>query len=390
MEPLRSQLADTQGELTKKTLQVRQLRADHKTALNNWALEKQGFAEKLQQLENEVKRLRQSNAAAGDSAKLPPRAREDGKQADGTSYFSAPISEGVEKTRGGDDDTVVITRSRMQEVESRFKKVTNELAEKTKLCEDLQRRVQAQGGNPDGAGSCELTDDQIKERWQELRAKIRTLSVEQFNDKIQPKLVPEKGRAEFEHLSAQWKSYMTSGHLTSYIFRALIWRYLYTCLFDKYCRVWGKEHGDAATKLSGLFSSKASDTDFQEWRMHTGRMFHKVCAPDQGVVNDVTTKIFDAIAIFATGTDTEALKKTVKEIVAAAAELSTIFARSRFSALMSDSPGSTLTHGFPCNEAIMEVKGKFGSDTTVDIMISPCLLKKEAHYTVLVKAEVIC
>ncbi|KAI0381749.1 hypothetical protein F5Y04DRAFT_254271 [Hypomontagnella monticulosa] len=385
MDSLRTQLADTQGELTKKTLQVRQMRVDHRTALNTWTNEKRDFAEKLQQLENEVKQLRQSNVAG---AKLPCT-REDAKQIGVTSYFPAPISEGVGVTRGG-DDKVVVSRSWMQEVEAKFKNVANELVEKNKLCEDLQRRLQAQDGGFKAVDSCAFTDDQIIARWQKLRADIRMLSMARFNDRILPKQVPDKGRQEFEHISPHWAAYMTSGHLTSYIFRALIWRYLYTCLFDKYCRVWGKEHGDAATKLAGLFSSKAPDTEFQDWRMHTARMFHKVCAPDQSVVNDVTNKILNAITNFATGTDTEALIKSVADIVAAAAEMSTILARSRFLVLMSDEPGSTRTHGFPFKGALMEAKGNIGTTLVVDMMVSPCLLKKEADYSVLVKAEVFC
>ncbi|KAG4217013.1 hypothetical protein PC116_g34506, partial [Phytophthora cactorum] len=59
MDALRSQLAETQGALTDKIFQVRQLRADHAAAQSAWTQQKQDFEAKLQQLEDEVRRLRQ-------------------------------------------------------------------------------------------------------------------------------------------------------------------------------------------------------------------------------------------------------------------------------------------------------------------------------------------
>ncbi|KAI1645105.1 uncharacterized protein F4817DRAFT_194708 [Daldinia loculata] len=392
MEALRSQLAETQGALTDKILQVRQLRADHAAAQNTWTQQKQNFEAKLQQLEDEIRRLRQTNEASEGSEKLLRR-KGNGQRAKRVSLDSLLDDEPVGNNpvaREEDDETVVITRSRMEDIESKFEIITNELTEKTKLCESLQQQLHVRRGSFDAADARDITDDQVMERWENLRDKIRTLSLDRFNETIQPKLVPDKSKVEFEHLSKHWKTYMTNGDLTCYIFRALIWRYLYTCLLSKYCRVWGKEYGDVATKLGRFFLTKMSDAEFEAWRIHTAQLLNKACEPDPAVVSDVTKKILEATTLFATGIDTEALTKSLTEIVTSAAELSTILARSRYLALMADQPGSDRTRGFAYQAATMDVRSHLGTKTIVDMMISPCLLKKDADYVVLVKADVIC
>ncbi|KAI1654052.1 hypothetical protein F4813DRAFT_232711 [Daldinia decipiens] len=395
MEALRSQLAETQGALTDKILQVRQLRADHAAALNTWTQQKQNFEAKLQQLEDEIRRLRQTNEVSEGGGKLLCN-KGNGQRAKKVSLASLlgdddelvgdnPVA------REGDDETVVITRSQMKDIESKFENITNKLAEKTKLCESLQQQLlHVRRGSFGAADARDITDDQITKRWENLRNKIRTLSLDRFNETIQPKLVPDKSKVEFEHLSKHWKTYMTNGDLTCYIFRALIWRYLYTCLLSKYCRVWGKEYGDVATKLGRLFVTKMPDAEFELWRIHTAQLLNKACDPDPAVVSDVTKKILEATTLFATGIDTETLTKSLTEIVTSAAEISTILARSRYLALMADKPGSDRTRGFAYQAATMDVRSHLGTKTIVDMMISPCLLKKEADYVVLVKADVIC
>ncbi|KAI2773470.1 hypothetical protein F4815DRAFT_404057 [Daldinia loculata] len=393
MEALRSQLAETQGALTDKILQVRQLRADHAAAQNTWTQQKQNFEAKLQQLEDEIRRLRQTNEASEGSEKLLHSKGNGQRAKKRVSLASLLDDEPVGNNpvaREEDDETVVITRSRMEDIESKFENITNELTEKTKLCESLQQQLHVRRGIFDAADARDITDDQVMERWENLRDKIRTLSLDRFNETIQPKLVPDKSKVEFEHLSKHWKTYMTNGDLTCYIFRALIWRYLYTCLLSKYCRVWGKEYGDVATKLGRFFLTKMPDAEFEAWRIHTAQLLNKACEPDPAVVSDVTKKILEATTLFATGIDTEALTKSLTEIVTSAAELSTILARSRYLALMADQPGSDRTRGFAYQAATMDVRSHLGTKTIVDMMISPCLLKKDADYVVLVKADVIC
>ncbi|KAI1479724.1 hypothetical protein F4774DRAFT_114327 [Daldinia eschscholtzii] len=392
MDALRSQLAETQGALTDKIFQVRQLRADHVAAQSAWTQQKQDFEAKLQQLEDEVRRLRQVNGTSEGDEKLPfdQGNKQHTRRISLASLLRNESDADNSVGQKGDGETVVVPRSRMQDIESKFKDITKKLTEKTELCESLQRQLQARRGIFDAVDACDVTDDQIIERWEKLRDQIRTLSLDRFNETIQPKLVPEKSKEEFEHLSKHWKSYMTNGNLTSYIFRALIWRYLYTCLLSKYCRVWGKEYGDMATKLGRFLLTNTSEAEFEGWRMHTAQLLNKASQPDPAVVNDVTKKILDATTLFATGIDTEALTNSLAEIVTAAAELSTILARSRYLALMSDKPGSERTRGFAYQEATMQVRSHLGTTTIVDMIISPCLLKKEADYVVLVKADVIC
>ncbi|KAI0095685.1 hypothetical protein F4776DRAFT_652179 [Hypoxylon sp. NC0597] len=389
MESLRTQLAETQGALHEKILQVRQLRADQTATLKTWTQEKQIFEAKLQRLELELQQLRHGNEGAVGSSVKVSRTQEDGEEHGSSSLASVLMDEAAIGTPMADEETVVMTRSRMLDVESKFKKVANELAEKTKLCEALQQQLQTRDVSA-VIQDCNITDETVVALWEKLRGQIRSVSLAKFNDTIQPKLVPERARREFEHLSTHWKSYLTGEKLTCYIFRALLWRYLHTCVFKKFWRVWGKELGDTAAKLASFFASKASDTEYQDWRIHTARLFHKTCETDLTLVSDITNKIFEATSPFATNDDEPELKQALSDIVETAVELGGIFAGSQYLALMSDKPGSDLTRGFAFQDATMEVRGKLGVQPIVDLMVSPLLLKKEADYSVLVKAEVIC
>ncbi|KAI0897867.1 hypothetical protein F4806DRAFT_379650 [Annulohypoxylon nitens] len=382
MESLRFQLGETQDALHKKSLQFRELRAKHTEELNAWKLERSDLDTRVRQLEAEIQQLRQGNGATGSGVKLPLSSIEN---------LSPNL---IDKrtaivNKDGDDETVTISRARMREAEEKYKKVTEELAEKTKLCDSIQRRFSPPSCSvkiPD----FDLTDEDIIERWGNLRGLIRSLAMERFDKTVQAKLVPEKSKTEFEALTKHWKSYLSNDKLTNYIFQALIWRYLNTCLFRKYWHVWGKQHGDAGVNLGTLFSNKASDEEFHNWRVHTLRLLNKSCQADSGMLIDVTNKIFEALRSFATGIDSADLKTKLSEIVASAAEFSTIFGRSYYQTLMTDKPYSQLNYGFPYKPETMEVKGNLGTQSVVDLMITPCLLKKDPDYYVLVKAEIIC
>ncbi|KAI0004032.1 hypothetical protein F4779DRAFT_630496 [Xylariaceae sp. FL0662B] len=401
MEALRAQLSDTQGALTAKQVDFRKLRAEYTADAKTWAVEKQGLEARLQQLEAENQRLRQTHphtpvgVSAGDRRRARSVEGPQGQSGDGIS-ISSPLGGPVgtsnnSPTTRGEDGSLTLSRSQIQEIETKFQNAKNELLEKSKLCDALQRQLQAQGGSLRAVALLDLTDDHVAARWTKLRERIRDLSYERFSKKVSTKLVQDaKGRQEFEQLSVHWKTYLGNDQLTCYIFRALIWRYLYTCLLSKYCRVWGKELGDTVMKVSSIFLAKASDAEYHDWRMHTAALLHKIGEPDSVVLKDVAEKMFEAVNPFASGIDDNALRKAVSDIVTMGAELSTIFARSRFLPLMSEKPGSDLTHGFPYKEATMEIKGKLGSQGVVDMMVSPCLLKMEGDYSVIVKAGVIC
>ncbi|KAI1395760.1 hypothetical protein F4819DRAFT_477486 [Hypoxylon fuscum] len=370
MEPLRRQLGEAQGALHEKTTQFRKLKVAHAAALE----EKQSFETKLQQLEAENLRLRQSSGAVGGAAQEGSGSPDSIIMGEGMS--NVPVAQ------TGNEETFVITRTQWLNADSKYRRVKNELEEKNRLCETLQRQLQVRAPAP-----MDLTEDQVVACWKKLRDQIRDLSLRKFN---KLKLVSDTGRQEFEQLSTRWKTYMTNEKLTCYIVRALVWRYIDTGLFQKYCRVWGREYGGVATRLSDIFAPTVSDAELQGWRMHTAAMFHIACEPDATIQNELVTKVFDAIMQVAASNEAETIKKALAEIVGTAAELSTIFARSTFMPLFSNAPGSNLIRGFPFREEIMELKGKLGDGKDVDIMVSPCLLNTEADYSVLMKAEVIC
>ncbi|KAI5924814.1 hypothetical protein F4810DRAFT_663470 [Camillea tinctor] len=405
MEQLRAQLSDTQGALTERDKKFRELRMQHTTATKNWEEEKNSLEAKVKRLEAENLQLRYPLNGAGSGAS-PVRA------ADG----------GVD---GDNNTTVTITRSRMQEIEARYQKVIALLSEKTKLCEALQQQLH---GSTHSNGAPKLivvpppstfnTDDQVVTHWNLLRERIRSLTLEHFN-KVFSDTVPDKAKQEFAELSSHWKTYLSTPSLTCYLFRALIWRYLQTCLFGAaFGRVWGRDVRNTLGQLSHLFSSSSpvsspagkksvlgtnSTVDqvgvVRDWQMLTATLLERTRPIDTDITNELVDKICDALTPFATGgqvssagmdAGADGLRKDIGEIVIMSAELSAAFTRAPFVVLMSDEPGSTRTQGFPYREATMELRGKLGSQSTVDMMITPCLLKKDGDYEVLIKAEVVC
>ncbi|OTB07863.1 hypothetical protein M426DRAFT_317753 [Hypoxylon sp. CI-4A] len=390
MEALRNQLSETQGALTAKVLQMRQLRVDHAEAIKSWAQEKGRYEERMQQLEAEVQQLRRADGGF-DGAQAPRPLGNGGN--DEKNPVSIAIGS-IQTKQEDDDEPIVITRSRMREVEAKYQSVTDELAKKSRQCEELEQQLQT-GGSSNALKDADITDDRVKDLWENLRNKIRALTLNRFNETVQLKLVTEKAKREFERLSKHWKSYLSNPQLTSYFFRALIWRYVYTALFSRYLRAWGREQSDLAYKLADVFAtpptSKVTDADFDEWRLHTARMFHNGCPLDPTMMNTVTGRIFDTLTAFANGVDTNGLKNALSDIVKTATELTAIFARSKYIPLMSDRPGSELTYGFSYLEEMMEVKGKLGTKQVVDLMMTPCLLKQGTRdFSLVIKAEVIC
>ncbi|CAJ2507643.1 Uu.00g088290.m01.CDS01 [Anthostomella pinea] len=401
MESLRRQLAETQGALTERDKKFRQLSVEHREALQTWELEREAYETRVRQLEAENQRLRRTppnaKANAGGDTRQPRPPTRPQTQSGARSPSESPTRRAKERKEvrsGGStpiaaagNETVTITRSRMQEIDSQYQQVTTKLAEKTKLCEVLRTKLQA--NTLKTVPAFELTDEQVITRWNLLSERIRKLTLVRLNAQIPADLVSDKARKEFNQLSPNWKAYISRQALTCYLLRALIWRYLMR-FFDVFCRAWGRDISNTVVEVSALFTSKISEDEHKDWRIHTAALIDKIYHINPSIVDEYTTNVFEAINPFAAGTDTDGLKTSVREIVQMAAELSAKFSRSRFVVLMSDEPGSALTQGFPYKEATMEMQGKLGTQAMVDLMITPCLLKKEYDYSVLVKADVTC
>ncbi|KAI4861834.1 hypothetical protein F4820DRAFT_47281 [Hypoxylon rubiginosum] len=374
MESLRKQLHETQGALNEKNILFRKLKVEQAEAVGNWRNEKHNYESRIKRLEEENNRLR-----------LLKKDPNHGRRSS-ISMTLLGGAAGDSTAPGGNAETVVFTRAQMRDAERKYEHVKDELAAKAKVCEDLQRQLQFRSG---AAALPDLADDHVVDGWKKLRVQIRELSTKKFHI---PTLVSASEEHDYGQLSTHWRAYMSSGNeLTSYMVQALVWRCLHTSLFQKYCRVWGREYGNTAAKLGQIFMAKIPDAPFQDWRMLTGELFDRAFEIDAAVLGEVEARMGDILSRLAAGTEPSgAIQKALKEIVMTAAELSAIFARSRFVPLMADKPGSTLTRGFAVVEALMEVKGEYATGKAVDMMVSPCLLKKEADYSVLVKAEVIC
>jgi hypothetical protein len=389
MESLRAQLAETQGALTERDKKFRQLRADHVQATKAWAEEKSTLEAKIVRLELENLRLQGAPPSiVGEPSQLEaPIHRMMMKSPEMVLARRSSDIRPMQKDHQGvdGDDTMTISRSRMKQAEAQFEAMVNKVAEKTKLCEALQTKLAKSRPMP----IIDISDDQVVTRWNQLRDQIRALSLAHLNKTIPTKLVPDKCKDEFKLLSPHWKTYTSTADMTYYLFRALIWRYLLR-YFEIPCRACGRDVSQKVTELAAMLSTKLPDADSQEWRIHTATLVHKSYPIDNSLIDEVTTKILQTIAPLAVGTASTTLIGPLRDIVKTTAELSAVFDQSRFVVLMYNEPGSVLTHGFPYSEDVMDMRGKLGAQGVVDLMITPSLLKKEADYSVLVKAEVIC
>ncbi|KAI1761306.1 hypothetical protein GGR53DRAFT_36476 [Hypoxylon sp. FL1150] len=379
MESLRRQLHETQDALDKKTIQLRQLKVELTEAQTKWQTERQSYVARLRELVKEITRLQELQEENQDEYRTSAQKALLGGSGDRVTAL-AP---------GGDMEKLELTIDQRRQAELKYKCIKDELAEKTKLCEDLQRQVRAQSGVPGILP--DLTDDQVVAGWKKLRGQIRDLSARNF---AMPQPISDEEEEGYNQLSGNWRAYIFRPELTSYLIQSLVWRSLVIFLFEKYCRVWGREYGTAAHKLGGFFMSTVPDKQFQEWRMTTAALFDKACEYDVNVLSEVELRMCSNLSQFTKGTGSEeAVRKAVKEIVTTAAELSAIFHCTQFVPLMTNTPRSSLTHGFPLQVHTMELKARqqaINPNMTVDMIVSPCLLKKDVEYIVLVKAEVIC
>ncbi|KAI0445481.1 hypothetical protein F4803DRAFT_507903 [Xylaria telfairii] len=391
MESLRAQLAETQGALTERDKKFRQLRAEHLEATKSWSQEKTILETRIARLELEILGLKGAPPAATAEPSKPVKPKYHKTQCPEIALTHKGTGHRL-TLKGQQDadpgDQVTITRSRMKQAEAQFEKLAEVVAEKTKLIEALEAKL----AQPSPTPLLALTDDQIVTRWNQLRDQIRDLSLEHLNETFSASLVSDKFMAEFKALSPHWKTYATTPKVTCYLFRALIWRYLLR-YFRTPCRACGREVSEKVRAGAEVLSAKLSDAEYQDWRIRTATLVHKVYPIDPGFVDEIVSQIEEAITPLLVKSNADALKAvkaSLRGIVKTTADLSATLDRSRVAVLMSNAPGSILTHGFPYRDNLMDMRAKLGSQGVVDLMVTPSLLKKETDYSVLVKAEVIC
>ncbi|KAI1424369.1 hypothetical protein F5Y12DRAFT_785359 [Xylaria sp. FL1777] len=384
MESLRTQLAEVQGALAEREKKYRQLRTEQKS----WSEEKSAYESRIARLESENQGLRGTPpTAGGDSSKPVALARRSP-----SSPKVSPTGKGTETTFALKDqqdadgnETVTIKRSQMKQAEQRFEQMTNDVAEKNKRCQELAAKLAKLSPTP----TLELSDDEVVLRWNQLRDQIGALSLELLSKTFPTNLVSDKYKDEFKLLSPHWKTYASTENVTSYLFCALIWRYLLR-YFEVFCRAFGRDVSNKVGEVAGALSRKLPDAEFQDWRIRTAALVHKAYSIDTGLIDELVTKILGAISPLVANKTPVALEASLRDIVETAAKLSAMFDRSHFVVLMYKEPGSNLRHGFPFVGDLMDMKVKLGGHGEVDLMVTPSLLKKEAEYSVMVKAEVIC
>ncbi|KAI0124244.1 hypothetical protein BJ170DRAFT_697189 [Xylariales sp. AK1849] len=352
---------DTQSQLQAKENRIGQLQAQLRAvSRTNWAKEKAEFEARLRGLENENTQLR-------DAAKGQTPLTKDGED-------------------GG--DTVTVTKGQVEHAKKRYQDMADQLEAKNRECAELSMGIT-------------VSETQILEQWKALRLVIRNLSTEWFNEPVMSKIQDEQSKQEFMALSTHWMTYLngSSPGKTCLIFQAVLWRHLYHRLFYRAGRCWGQTLYRHFEGLSNLLNSQVDVKDYVSWRHYTSRLFHRYYPIDNAVVTEVTAKIHKSFTPFTTRRSEKGgdegdvrLKETIHKVVVLAAELSAIFASSRVVPLMANHPKNKETCGFAFDKNIMVAKGVCGgNEGIVDMMISPCLLRRDedAEYQLLVKADVV-
>ncbi|KAI2643628.1 hypothetical protein GGS21DRAFT_497353 [Xylaria nigripes] len=356
MESLRTQLADTQSALTERDKKFRQLRAEYNSEKSAWLQEKSALEAKIARLELENLEIQRRTP------------------------FNAPSE------NPSPDDVITMTRAQIKQAEVDYIKLVDRLSYKTRECSALEDKLALSNL----ALVPESSDEQIVERWNELRQRISTFSLVYLNKIFEPKLMSEACQRDLKALSPHWKTYTNTEDLPCYLFRAFIWRYLLR-FFDIFCRAYGRDISKRVSEMDSILCRDALDADCNAWRIRTARLVHDVYPLDDTLVNEVTQKILESITPIMANKDAAPLKSALYDIVKKAADLSAVFDRSNFIVLMKNEPGSPLLHSFPYEEKLMDIVWTLGSKSEVDLMITPCLLKKDSDdYSVVVKAEVAC
>ena len=433
------QLQQTQGYLTERDIQFREMKFKFEDERKEFQREREKHKNRIHELEEQNARLR------------------------------------LDAHHGGGDNTLVLSHAEKQELERQFEKKIAEISAKTKLCDALQLQIQQlerdreirtatqqpAPGSPatpsqqtpslaslfpltPTPASLEIGEAQVVALFTTLRERIRVVSMTRFSDSTSLDQIPEGSRQELNQLSGNWKSYFANTNTNAdgaankaapgtpannnagnndkdnagagpqmggYLMRALIWRYVHSALFMKPGRVWGQETRSALRVLGAMLSPPGlPESEYQAWRMGTGMLLHRASrgTADPGVLDVVAKQVLEATRHFSARSGGESaqqqqLGKDLHEIVGIAAELAAILARSRYETLMADKPDSPLTRGFAFHEQTMVVKSHMGAGAPstpstpgtrpiVDMMITPCLLRKGdfGEYAVVVKAEVVC
>ncbi|KAI0140562.1 hypothetical protein GGR57DRAFT_487782 [Xylariaceae sp. FL1272] len=382
MDSLRAQLAETQGALTERDKKFRQLRAEKQQAEAAWEAARQKLEARIQVLEDGNGRTLLAPPSSVGHHPAPPtdcRAQIAG-------VLAASSDGALEREDGAmtGPDNVTMSRHDVLQAQTKYARVKNELLAVTERYKDLQ--IQAAQWKP--TTDLEATDDEVVAQWNMLREQIRILTVERLNRPIPAKLISDKCREEFKSLSPHWKTYTSTSDLVRFLFQALIWRYLLR-LFEVPCRSRGREISNKLQQLAATLLPKLCETQYQEWRIRTSTLIHETHPVDTDLINELTTKICQAIVPLIPDTDDIMLRDALHYIVKTSSEISALLDRSRFRVLMHSEPGSIITHSFPFAESLMDLRGKLGTQGIVDLMITPSLLKKKTDYSVFVKAEVV-
>ncbi|KXJ93004.1 hypothetical protein Micbo1qcDRAFT_52678 [Microdochium bolleyi] len=439
MEALRKQLSEAEGHLQDRDKKYRELNAKFKTSTREWTNHSLELESRVRNLERQNEELREQrnlepqtgHKVSSTTVALDAMVADSVLQQPSSAHASRSTSPGDDAGKG---NVIVITSEQRRRMEEKYQMVKDKLAESEKktarlemqLCEQQRARQQPQKQQAisevvqSDMPESEQTKDETKELassalndlakdgvlrdgservtarhaatcFQSLREAIWKISRVYFNEArdLEKAPVPQQHAAILKKLSPSWECFLSDQGYSSYLFRALIWRYLDEFLFKKPDSIWGESVRQAMAHIA----SKMRDKDEAiQWRVGTAEILHTTSYYDTQTLEHLAQQIIGSIEWYLTDKDDKpSMAKSVAGIVTLGAQLSSIICRSSFGIMMSLYPGGDMIHGFEPAHKTMEVRHRLRGKEVVDLMVTPCLIAGDAKmYTVLEKAEVMC
>ncbi|KAJ1329359.1 PTB domain-containing engulfment adapter protein 1 [Microdochium nivale] len=439
MEALRKQLSETEGHLQDRDRKYRELNAKFKASALTWT-------DCVEKLEHRVKDLERQNEELRKEGRHGSQHEHKGSSA--TTAFIAmatdtppqqPHTPTAEPSAAGDSGTsngnvIVITPEHKRYMEQKYQKVKDRLTESENKVAWLQERLSAekldrlqpqkQQKPSEGVTPEQSKDEHAKEklkdmaalaiddmasvsvprdpnepvtaghataRFTSLREAVRQISTTYFNEPrdLAKGPVPPQHAKILEKLSPNWRSFLADQGYSSYLFRALIWRYLDEFMFKKPESIWDANVGPAMAHIANKICDK---DEALKWRLGTAETLHATAYFDMPTLENLAQIIISSTEWYlAKDEDKPKLALSVAGIVTLGAQMSSIICRSSFAVMMSTFPGGDMIHGFEPAHKTMEVRHQLRGKNIVDLMVTPCLIAGDLKgYTVLEKAEVMC
>ncbi|CAJ2504005.1 Uu.00g113990.m01.CDS01 [Anthostomella pinea] len=250
-----------------------------------------------------------------------------------------------------------------------------------------------------GLGNFVVEDGDMVIQWKNLQFDIRDIAVQHIARPVPDEPLSLDAVQPFKPLSMLYKSFLQSKAYRRHIVQALIWDHLCRDILLVPTKIWGPEISDLAESLSrtvaGESNTEQSATDYHSWRAQTGQIIHNTAGTDEKTLESAVRNIGRALRPLVGDGHRQELKDSLKEVVTKAAELASIFSKSRSHYICRDIMENFAAVAY--DDDLMQDVRQANRPAPVRLMLSPALVKygnsKGKNYDksiVLAKAVVFC